>query len=88
MSCYECAFLEEEVVAVLAAFRDKVPAALPGRDVHIQKVNRLLQECMDCKQSCSIYIYGAPGHGKTASVKMIANQPHVSRYSFKMMFLN
>lgn len=70
-------FIEKEVVAVLAALRDSAPASLPGRTEHIEEVQKLLRECIDHKQSCSIYIYGAPGRGKTASVKKIASQPDV-----------
>ncbi|XP_048778181.2 cell division control protein 6 homolog [Ostrea edulis] len=68
-------------------FHTAKPDRLVGREKEVEDINKFVKKHVSNKTSASLYISGAPGTGKTASLYHILDTIKIS-YSCKSLYLN
>ncbi|XP_023244751.1 cell division control protein 6 homolog [Centruroides sculpturatus] len=69
------------------ALHSSVPVRFLERDVESQQILEFLRNCLENKQSGSLYISGAPGTGKTACLTRLFESREVKR-PFEYVYVN
>lgn len=69
------------------ALHSSLPIRLLGRENESAEILNFLQDCLKNRQSNSLYISGAPGTGKTASLIRLF-ETEVIKHSFKYVYIN